>query len=204
MGDSDSKYLEYIYSRVLRRRAADQLQLSVRRGGGFGRGNMPTYASLQFATDSAGQELGVPRHRGELPLAQGFRIEESARSRRRRFRRPQGDSRRRPVSQGPPRGRRRLLHVERRAVSLSAGRRVGALLRATWRRSRSTPRARSSGRSAADSRRLLRRARAAQQMLLGGRLPSVTLLHAGAAQGVQRRARSSRATERRDQHVATD
>ncbi len=42
---------------VLRGRAADQLQLLEwrRRWGGFGRGNMPTYATLQVATDTAGK-----------------------------------------------------------------------------------------------------------------------------------------------------
>ena len=96
MGDSDAKSLEYIYSRVLRRRAADQLQLpSGGGGGGFGRGNMPTYATLQVATDSAGKNWAYLATEANYRWLKDFEIEESARAGRRRLRRAEGDSRRR-------------------------------------------------------------------------------------------------------------
>ena len=64
-------------------------------GGGFGRGNMPTYADAADGDRHRGEELGVSRHRSELPLAQGFRDEEPARAGRRQLRRAEGDPRRR-------------------------------------------------------------------------------------------------------------
>ena len=128
MGDSDVKTLEYIYSQFYDAGPQINYNFSSGGGGGFGRGGMPTYATLQQATDTSREELGLSRHRGELPLAQGFRDEEPARAGRRQLRRTESDPRRRPVPQGPSRGRVRVLHVQRRAVSVSAGRRVVALL----------------------------------------------------------------------------
>jgi hypothetical protein len=55
MGDSDSKYLEYVYSAFFGGGPQINYNYPNGGGGGFGRGNMPTYASLQIATDSAGR-----------------------------------------------------------------------------------------------------------------------------------------------------
>jgi hypothetical protein len=57
LADSDSKYLEYVYSAFFE--GGPQISYSFPNGGGgFGRGNMPTYASLQAATDSSGRNWG--------------------------------------------------------------------------------------------------------------------------------------------------
>jgi len=55
MGDSDAKSMEYIYSQFFE--AGPQINYNFSSGGGagFGRGNMPTYATLQVATDTAGK-----------------------------------------------------------------------------------------------------------------------------------------------------
>lgn len=55
MADSDSKYLEYVYSSFYGGGPQINYNYPNGGGGGFGRGNMPTYASLQAATDSAGR-----------------------------------------------------------------------------------------------------------------------------------------------------
>jgi hypothetical protein len=55
LGDSDSKYLEYVYSSFYGGGPQINYNYPNGGGGGFGRGNMPTYASLQVATDSAGR-----------------------------------------------------------------------------------------------------------------------------------------------------
>ena len=127
MGDSDVKSLEYIYSPFYEAGPQISYNFSSGGGGGFGRGNMPTYATLQVATDTAGRTGRTsPRKR----ITGGSRI-----SRRRicscrssATSPAEGDPRRGAVPQGASRGRRSLLHVERRTVSLSAGRRVVALL----------------------------------------------------------------------------
>lgn len=54
MGDSDLKSLEYIYSNFYE--AGPQITYNFSSGGGgFGRGGMPTYATLQTATDTTGK-----------------------------------------------------------------------------------------------------------------------------------------------------
>src|SRR5262249_7770760 len=55
MADSDTKYLEYVYSAFYNVGPQINYNYPNGGGGGFGRGNMPTYASLQVATDSAGR-----------------------------------------------------------------------------------------------------------------------------------------------------
>lgn len=54
MSDSDSKYLEYVYSAFYTGGPQINYNYPGGGGGGFGRG-MPTYATLQVATDSAGR-----------------------------------------------------------------------------------------------------------------------------------------------------
>ncbi len=55
MGDSDVKSLEYIYSQFYDAGPQINYNFSTGGGGGFGRGNMPTYATLQVATDTTGK-----------------------------------------------------------------------------------------------------------------------------------------------------
>ena len=55
MGDSDLKSMEYIYSQFYDGGPQINYNFSSGGGGGFGRGNMPTYATLQVATDTAGR-----------------------------------------------------------------------------------------------------------------------------------------------------
>jgi hypothetical protein len=55
MGDSDAKSMEYIYSQFFEAGPQINYNFSSGGGGGFGRGNMPTYATLQVATDTAGK-----------------------------------------------------------------------------------------------------------------------------------------------------
>ena len=55
MGDGDVKSLEYIYSQFYEAGPQINYNFSSGGGGGFGRGNMPTYATLQVATDTAGK-----------------------------------------------------------------------------------------------------------------------------------------------------
>jgi hypothetical protein len=55
MGDSDVKSLEYIYSQFYDGGPQINYNFSSGGGGGFGRGGMPTYATLQQATDTAGK-----------------------------------------------------------------------------------------------------------------------------------------------------
>jgi hypothetical protein len=55
MGDSDAKSMEYIYSQFYEAGPQINYNFSSGGGGGFGRGNMPTYATLQVATDTAGK-----------------------------------------------------------------------------------------------------------------------------------------------------
>jgi len=55
MGDSDVKSLEYIYSQFYEAGPQINYNFSNGGGGGFGRGNMPTYATLQVATDTTGK-----------------------------------------------------------------------------------------------------------------------------------------------------
>ena len=134
MNDSDSKLMDYTYSAFFG--GGPELNYNYRPGmnnygggrfgGGFG-GNMPNYATLQSATDADGKELGVSRHRSELPLAQGFRVEESACAGRRRLRGAEGDPLGREILERPRRRRWRVLYIERRAVPVS-GRRLGAVL----------------------------------------------------------------------------
>ena len=55
MGDSDVKTLEYIYSQFYDAGPQINYNFSSGGGGGFGRGGMPTYATLQQATDTSGK-----------------------------------------------------------------------------------------------------------------------------------------------------
>ena len=55
MGDSDVKSMEYIYSQFYEAGPQINYNFSSGGGGGFGRGNMPTYATLQVATDTSGK-----------------------------------------------------------------------------------------------------------------------------------------------------
>jgi hypothetical protein len=55
MGDSDVKSLEYIYSQFYDAGPQINYNFSTGGGGGFGRGSMPTYATLQQATDTTGK-----------------------------------------------------------------------------------------------------------------------------------------------------
>jgi hypothetical protein len=55
MGDSDAKSMEYIYSQFYEAGPQINYNFSSGGGGGFGRGNMPTYATLQVATDTSGK-----------------------------------------------------------------------------------------------------------------------------------------------------
>ena len=55
MGDSDVKSLEYIYSQFYDGGPQINYNFSNGGGGGFGRSGMPTYATLQQATDTAGK-----------------------------------------------------------------------------------------------------------------------------------------------------
>ena len=55
MGDSDVKSMEYIYSQFYDAGPLINYNFSSGGGGGFGRGNMPTYVTLQTATDTSGK-----------------------------------------------------------------------------------------------------------------------------------------------------
>jgi hypothetical protein len=55
MGDSDVKSMEYVYSQFYEGGPLINYSFSSGGGGGFGRGNMPTYVTLQTATDTAGK-----------------------------------------------------------------------------------------------------------------------------------------------------
>ena len=140
-------------TRVLRRRPADQLQLSrtAAAAAACGRGNMPTYAIAPDCDRLRGEELGVPRHRSELSLAQGFRVEEPARAGRRRLRRAQGDPcRRRSISRSHHAVVARSIRRTSSSICFSKAT-SGAATTRTSRRCRSTRPARSSARSAAAS-----------------------------------------------------
>ena len=55
MGDSDVKSMEYIYSEFYEAGPLITYNFSSGGGGGFGRGNMPTYVTLQTAADTSGK-----------------------------------------------------------------------------------------------------------------------------------------------------